>query len=1824
VVDYKLEWPGSYRAEITLTSAPEYVGQPRPNIGAQTGTTYTISDATVIALTCAARGTGNVYCNDDFTGPCKDSYANCSGLTICSGTNVYCPSTSSCVANITGCPCQEAGLTRCKTGVCVANTTHCAENGLVCPIGYVNCASSGTAGYPQCVPTAAECPSPLVCPLGTFICDDGLSCASDTASCADYHNTSVCAPNQYRCHDGRCVVDVFDCPARKSCGSGMVVCSDGSCQTSVLQCPSQYKCFNGESRCADGSCVSGVENCPSEVTCPVGYVLCPNGKCATGMSECKSPNTCSASEVRCKDGSCAANYGHCPTAVTCSASAPILCDNGQCVNSHLECPLASGLRDCNVAFSKSSLVTCPDGSCAEAFVDCPTSPTCSSSMPVKCPDGSCQKNVTMCLSQTRAKCPSTFPITCPDGSCRSSLQQCPFNHKCPDSAPIKCQDQSCVSSKEACAVVSTLMECPGTQVRCPTLGCSPDLETCATLMTCPKINGTLFKRCVDGTCRPSCDSVSYSGCPVDRPVTCPSAVTGYPQCATTLKNCPKYYSCPTNLPVKCMDGTCTNNATLCAAWKSSYSKVPCADGGWQLSQSSCGTAVSCPLQAPYKCPDETCRVLSTDCLDMSSKCPEATPYRCRTGSCAADFESCQSSARCTNIAQYPVKCAAINDTAVNDGNSLRCTNDVEQCSFQPIGQCEVRFAASCPNRWDHCRDGSCVEETSTLCQDLSCESYLPYLCDSGVCVANSTVCPRSNGCPADRPHKCVDGSCVSRSSQCSVTTLSCTGGLSLCPDGSCRAPGTCGSDNGCAPGQIRCLDGSCVTYSSLSSSTSLINYCVSGRIQEDEFNNLCPWYQPYRCPGGLCAVSSEFCPRTTFDKSVSICPSVEAFVGLVTIDPNTGQPDESITYTDADYVFKKHPVMCADGSCVDSEVQCPTLHACREGYTRCGDGSCRLISTQCPSHNSCPSTKPYRCSNGMCMPSKDFCISPTSQTGCPCVPGGLDADSNCCTQEQVKCISDVLGGKCGLTSDECRSQESDYARANGCNTTHTFKCWNGACEKDFSFCLEVNGCPSSAPVRCQDGTCGVDSTACQGRTAAAGTEKCGDGMLFDASVAGQVSSNCGTYTDCPIGTPYRCADGSCAKYHTFEPSPFLTSEQRNQLRTDILPLACQPVLTCPNSSHVRCADYSCAAHADLCPPIFSCNSTAPFICPDLTCARNKTACSSTVPCPEESPIMCPNGACRKELSLCEGERIEPVCAEGEILCFDGACRASALDCIRVQYLNKHPASSTFNPAALDGDTQVCDNEGNTKLAVCSDGSCVPLLMKDSLCKPLPACPTSKPKRCSNSQCVAASATCPDAITCGDLSNTLAVDGICRADAAFIGGGFCPQTAPFKCSSPVPPCSQATLSSLCTVDEQTCNEASQIVTTQNARTVPTCIDDCNRDVRVETQTFDLQPNSDSTHVIAVSEIDLSVRAELYFPAGSIVPADGSNPVFQVEQVSDLELRSAINYIHRSRQGDFDGVPCNIFSMEQTTLSPAFKCSANQDPFSLKVQYTSRIDNSDLINPGTPNKTDICLAVINPASASWVCVAEYVTERNDQPITNTSETRFVGRGNAFFDSCKDKDGSQYIFAFAHIPKQASTSSGESKLIYLIQVIVVICVVVSLVMVLLIAWCTQRAGRYRKKMKKVQEDNKNLDELILDKKMYEGGLGAAGKDEDIDMVANPMVVKFKSLQEQMQEYQATTGYYQKERKKHSEQIGRLMDQKQKLQEAVKKLKLQLEEQRNRVQAQKKLREMRARQAETVNKEISEQRSPQSGETPFEMEDPVLDDDEDEDGDDLGREAI
>merc|ERR1712080_422176 len=96
-------------------------------------------------------------------------------------------------------------------------------------------------------------------------------------------------------------------------------------------------------------------------------------------------------------------------------------------------------------------------------------------------------------------CWGARPVQCPDTSCSSSLQECPRQVSCPPNYPVHCLNGQCAASSSDC-VDPDLLRCSG-KLKCLGGECADSRALCPTHLTCPPT----ASRCVDGTCRTSCD-----------------------------------------------------------------------------------------------------------------------------------------------------------------------------------------------------------------------------------------------------------------------------------------------------------------------------------------------------------------------------------------------------------------------------------------------------------------------------------------------------------------------------------------------------------------------------------------------------------------------------------------------------------------------------------------------------------------------------------------------------------------------------------------------------------------------------------------------------------------------------------------------------------------------------------------------------------------------------------------------------------------------------------------------------------------------------------------------------------------------------------------------------------------------------------------------------------------------------------------------------------------------------------------------------------------------------------------------------------------------
>lgn len=1197
---------------------------------------------------------------------------------------------------------------------CVASYKDCGFEDLTCPSNDApfKCLVNGET---LCVKTQAECD----CPSSDF-----TKCNSDK-KCADIFNLDIICSTlgQYpdsincikdssdssvQCSDGSCRKSIDQCPSQPGCPPGHKLCVDLTCVLKTSECPDRglESCpFEKYYRCDDYTCSLTPQGCPSRITCPkLGQIVCPDKKCVDSELLCALPPKCTAGSVVCPDASCASSYENCPSSIVCPTDLA-LCVDGSCKESCASAPSSRFRRllQNDTQACASNKVTCPfGGECVDSREQCPTRVTCAAGE-VKCSEFSCAKP----SDCEHRKCPLSS-VLCWDNTCADSLSECPTKTTCPSKYPVLCSDGNCVSNSTQCKASEA---CPSNRpIRCGSGECRKLFNECPTQKTCPLTHPI---KCSDGSCVTNVENcivkVEASRCPENlircgdgscavSKARCSTLSTCLPGqvrcwnmgCADTLGQC-DYLSatdetCPSNFPVHCNDGSCTANIINCPTQTICPKDLPikCDDGNCRGSLLDCSFNSAC--EPGYtRCPDGSC---SSEACPSSVTCSTQSPYKCFDGTCRDHPESCP-----------PMPVCTMDKVLCSDGS---CQSSRNLCKPNPI--CPQTTPVLCPDlscRLDvtecvsiskcpvgkvSCFDGSCVDSLA-FCPKESCHADLPNRCNDGFCVSDASRCDLENGCPFNLPFKCGNGLCVKEKKVCPNDNIFFCSSKedTLCPDGSCvQSAKNCPLANGCAANSpLRCSDGRCVNPNK--------TICALSK---------CPKEFSFKCYNGICLKSAKECSSLYVPEEDSHC--------LSNTDGNT--------------------IYCADGRCVSSLSECRPVFRCPPGHSRCGDGSCRLDKNQCPLvEEVCPAPNNKRCANGACVSSLDDCV----------------LDNGCPASLPQKCEDSSI---CAKNITECPQVEANVILSNSCTFNKRYNC-NGTCSSEpcYKNKIEPEACEKrndSLTHRCDNGTCNYNHSSCS--ACPADQVKCSEGgKLFCRSS----KDECLNIFNCPLKTPFKCADGSCVK----------PSEQQK----------CKPTIQCPLTTPYLCADGECEVNKESCRISLPCPVSKPFRCPDMSCSSSLTTCPSG--CPPTAKIQCKNGACVDSVDECN-----IACpTDKPFRCATGDCVTSNFLCIDKSIRNGFKQSRLLIETAANIDSR-CSADAPV---FCSDGSC------KSSCSIIPGCSdTSKPFRCNSGECVSVQTECVNDEGLGACAsgNLRCADGICRVNCpAFMG---CPLSTPFQCPS----------------------------------------------------------------------------------------------------------------------------------------------------------------------------------------------------------------------------------------------------------------------------------------------------------------------------------------------------------------------------------------------------------------------------------------------------------
>jgi hypothetical protein len=136
-------------------------------------------------------------------------------------------------------------------------------------------------------------------------------------------------------------------------------------------------------------------------------------------------------------------------------------------------------------------------------------------------------------------------------------------------------------------------------------------------------------------------------------------------------------------------------------------------------------------------------------------------------------------------------------------------------------------------------------------------------------------------------------------------------------------------------------------------------------------------------------------------------------------------------------------------------------------------------------------------------------------------------------------------------------------------------------------------------VPCNDGSCKASKKDCLGNCNK-DQVRCPDNSCKSSFL------DCNATNGCPVGEPFKCADGKCLA------SPIRGFGEEG----------CSAVVVCPKYKPYLCADGECVGDRGLCRVQNPCPAERSWRCPDLTCAISETSCGTLTLCPVTSPILC--------------------------------------------------------------------------------------------------------------------------------------------------------------------------------------------------------------------------------------------------------------------------------------------------------------------------------------------------------------------------------------------------------------------------------------------------------------------------------------------------------------------------------------------------------------------------------------------------------------------------
>jgi len=223
-----------------------------------------------------------------------------------------------------------------------------------------------------------------------------------------------------------------------------------------------------------------------------------------------------------------------------------------------------------------------------------------------------------------------------------------------------------------------------------------------------------------------------------------------------------------------------------------------------------------------------------------------------------------------------------------------------------------------------------------------------------------------------------------------------------------------------------------------------------------------------------------------------------------------------------------------------------------------------------------------------------------------------------------------------------------------------------------------------------------------------------------------------------------------------------------------------------------------------------------------------------------------------------------------------------------------------------------------------------------------------------------------------------------------------------------------------------------------------------------------------------------------------------------------------YVQRSAVTGFTA------AMFTTPDAAAVTCPSASTRATNSLYFTlSRDNQTDACgNQGVDGMIDpdsVCLATPTADNKGWQCLLTTRAERLAAPTWSATS----GRSQRRVQGTVNTDSQVLAFAYIPLPPEPSTPVAECNLWCQYKWVIIGCIIGIGVFIVCSAYAISRLKRYRDKYRENKKNLAQLKERADQIDEYAGGLGIA--DEDVDMMANPMVIEMKKLDQQLNEVNA-----------------------------------------------------------------------------------------------------